>query len=317
MDKKPTIATLKNDIDKLKTVFENDKGEKDTKINHILSVVEDLGTTLNSYSNGNVENGGEDSSVYGNRLDEIQDDIEQMKGVIKTEQLENQQLEKQIENKLKRIFEEELRKRDVMWQQKFDLMAHEVTKKIEGVKLSQNLQNSPPQTYNVKDGNKKLIIKFAPLSPHAQKPSRGSEHSAGIDLRSAYEYIVPAHGNKLIVTDWKVQYPEGYFGKICSRSGLSLNNHIEVGAGVVDADWTGSVNIVLNNLSDREFLVSPGDRVAQLVCTPYITPKIVYCQPSEILDTARGTNGFGSTFKYSFNSSFRIINIFNCQHIVN
>ncbi len=58
-----------------------------------------------------------------------------------------------------------------------------------------------------------LQIKFAALTEYAQKPKRGSEFSAGIDLRSAYEYLVPANGNKLIKTDWKIQYPDGYFGK--------------------------------------------------------------------------------------------------------
>ncbi len=94
-----------------------------------------------------------------------------------------------------------------------------------------------------------------------KKPKRGSEFSAGIDLRSAYEYLVPANGNKLIKTDWKIQYPDGYFGKICSRSGLSLNHNLEVGAGIVDAS---NFCVILNNLSTRDYYVAAGDVIAEL-----------------------------------------------------
>lgn len=150
--------------------------------------------------------------------------------------------------------------------------------------------------FNKMNGKKdKLEIKFAPLSKNAQPPLRGSKYSAGIDLRSAYSYIVPANGNKLIKTDWKIQYPSGYFGRILSRSGLSVNHHIEAGAGVCDEDYTGNTGVILNNLSDQDFRVQPGDRVAQLVCLPYITPEIVYCNETKIHDTERGASGFGST----------------------
>lgn len=60
-------------------------------------------------------------------------------------------------------------------------------------------------------------------------------------------------------------------------------------------NWRDGVSVVLNNLSPRDFHVAPGDRIAQLVCTPYITPEIIFCKPSDIPDTVRGKNGFGST----------------------
>jgi dUTP pyrophosphatase len=271
-DKKPTIGLLKNEIDKLKINFEeqlknfeNEKQEKNTKIDYILSVVENLGSSLSAYSN-------------------LDDDDEQEKTELK------EIIEKQINDHLKSyktVLDEELKKKETTWQQKYDIEIHRLTRQIDDLKIS-----VPPTSFNPK---KPLIIKFAPLSSFAQKPMRGSEFSAGIDLRSAYEYTVPANGNKLIKTDWKIEYPDGYFGKICSRSGLSLNHSIETGAGVIDADWSGGVSVVLNNLSGRDFHVSPGDRIAQLVCTPYITPDIIYCNPDDIVDTVRANNGFGST----------------------
>lgn len=328
MDKKPTISILKTELEKLKFSFENDKKEKDETIGRILTVIEDLGTTLNTYGKTVDEENGESgygdhhadedrwnsAGIYAdmeekmmNKIEiEIQKrlDIERVKN-----DLANAVFEKKIESQSEHIknLENELRRKDAEWQQKHDLMTHELTRKITDVKLGnpqtlqvQSVTGHSPTTMDVIQSNgyekkEELVIKFAPLTEFAQKPMRGSEHAAGIDLRSAYEYMVPAHGNKLIKTDWKIEYPEGYFGKICSRSGLSLNHNIETGAGIVDADWRSGVSVVLNNLSGRDFYVAPGDRIAQLVCTPYITPTIKFCNSNDIPDTVRGSGGFGST----------------------
>lgn len=283
MDKKPTIAILKNEIDKLKSSFETEKDEKDIKINNILSVVEGLSKSLSLYIEDNDKETNEEvnTEIDKNNLEDKVNCLEQDVLYLKNE----------------------LKKKDADWQQKLDLIVHQFTKQYDSLKslssvylretsVSQ-LQNNPVQNNPLPTPI--LQIKFAALTEYAQKPKRGSEFSAGIDLRSAYEYLVPANGNKLIKTDWKIQYPDGYFGKICSRSGLSLNHNLEVGAGIIDSDWRDGVSVVLNNLSPRDFHVAPGDRIAQLVCTPYITPEIVFCHPSDIPDTVRGTNGFGST----------------------
>jgi dUTP pyrophosphatase len=321
MDKKPTISVLKAELDKLKFSFENDKKEKDETIGRILTVIEDLGVTLNTYGKTDVENG---ESGYGDVTNEdrwsadleekmmtkIEAEIERRWDI---ERVKND-LEKKIQSEhikhledLQSKLENELKRKDAEWQQKYDLMTHELHKIGEIGDQSSSLidesriyreNNGKRETMDVVVQNKKdeeLIIKFAPLTEFAQKPLRGSEHDAGIDLRSAYEYMVPARGNKLIKTDWKIEFPEGYFGKICSRSGLSLNHNIETGAGVVDFGYRGGVNVVLNNLSGKDFYVAPGDRIAQLVCTPYITPSIKFCNPGDIPDTVRGSGGFGST----------------------
>src|SRR3981189_722558 len=181
MDKKPTVTTLKNEIDKLKSSFENDKEEKDTKINQILYVVDNLGTST-------VQDSTHKNQEYADKIGKIENDLQQVKA------------------RFKSILDEELKKRDADWQQKYDLMVHEMTKRIDEVV---KLTSVTPMSFDIIP-KRRLTIKFAPLSSFAQKPSRGSEHSAGIDLRSAYEYIVPARGNKLIVTDWKIEYPEGF-----------------------------------------------------------------------------------------------------------
>jgi dUTP diphosphatase len=323
--KKPTLAVLKSEIDKLKISFENEKKEKDTKLNQILTVVQDLGTSLNSYSTvdigdiGDVEGGIVRTNVNIEEMEKyvqkyVEHQMNEMKNNLETHFKASFVSLRENFTAVKADLEEELKKKDAAWQQKYDIMFHNLTRNIEDMKLSRytNVTPQPPNTPNtpntpnapnapnapsppLSSSSKEHVIKFAPLSEFARKPMRGSEHSAGIDLRSAYEYTVPANGNKLIKTDWKNEYPKGYFGKICSRSGLSLNHNIEVGAGIVDADYSGPVNVVLNNHSGRDFHVAPGDKIAQLICTPYITPTIVFCNAKDISDSGRGENGFGST----------------------
>lgn len=87
--------------------------------------------------------------------------------------------------------------------------------------------------------------------------------------------------------------PEGTYGRIAPRSGLAWKHSIDVGAGVIDADYRGNVGVILFNFSDKDFEVKKGDRIAQL-----ILEKISYCdivETSDLDDTSRGEGGFGST----------------------
>ena len=78
------------------------------------------------------------------------------------------------------------------------------------------------------------------------------------------------------------------------RSGLAAKKHIDVGAGVVDADYRGNVGVILFNFSDEDFAVSPGDRVAQMILEK-IDMGATAVETEELPDTARGDGGFGST----------------------
>ena len=77
------------------------------------------------------------------------------------------------------------------------------------------------------------------------------------------------------------------------RSGLAVKKHIDVGAGVVDADYRGNVGVVLFNFSDEDFPVAPGDRVAQLILEKIDMASVE--EVEDLPDTARGAGGFGST----------------------
>ena len=137
------------------------------------------------------------------------------------------------------------------------------------------------------------VLKFMKLSENAYTPSKGSSRAAGYDLKSAYNYIIPASGKVIVKTDIRIRVPEGTYGRIAPRSGLAAKHHIDVGAGVVDEDYTGNVGVVLFNHGVEEFSIAKGDRIAQLICEKIKYPALEECECIE--DTERGSRGFGST----------------------
>lgn len=134
---------------------------------------------------------------------------------------------------------------------------------------------------------------FKRLTEYAFPPQRSSESAAGFDLRSAYDYVVPKFDRKLIKTDIAIELPIQCYGRIAPRSGLALHNFIDVGAGVIDRDYTGNVCVLLFNHSNQDFVVKRGDRIAQLICEVILYPDL--CELSTIRESVRGSNGFGSS----------------------
>ncbi|XP_047482115.1 deoxyuridine 5'-triphosphate nucleotidohydrolase-like, partial [Penaeus chinensis] len=142
-------------------------------------------------------------------------------------------------------------------------------------------------------GELKTVLRFKKLTEHAFTPSKGSKFAAGFDLCSAYDLVIPSLGKALIKTDIQVELPEGCYGRIAPRSGLSWKHHLDVGAGVIDRDYRGNVGVVLFNHAKTDYEVKKGDRVAQLICEKIIYPEIEEVQ--ELMETERGEGGFGST----------------------
>lgn len=139
------------------------------------------------------------------------------------------------------------------------------------------------------------VLYFKKMSDRATTPSRGSELAAGYDLYSAENVIIPKQGKALVKTDIAIALPEGCYGRVAPRSSLSWKHHIDVGAGVVDRDYRGNVGVVLFNLSQQDYKVQQGDRIAQLIVERISLPPLV--EVEELNDTARGTAGYGSTGK--------------------
>lgn len=138
-----------------------------------------------------------------------------------------------------------------------------------------------------------LFFRVKKLSDNAVLPSRGSPLSAGYDLSSATEMKVPARGKALVPTDLSIAVPEGTYARIAPRSGLTWKHSIDVGAGVIDADYRGPVGVILFNHCDVDFEVKIGDRIAQLIIEKIIVPEVE--EVDDLDSTVRGSGGFGST----------------------
>jgi deoxyuridine 5'-triphosphate nucleotidohydrolase len=103
------------------------------------------------------------------------------------------------------------------------------------------------------------------LSENAIIPTRGSPNAAGFDLSSAEDTVVQAGRVGIVKTDLSIACPGGTYARIAPRSGLAVKKFIDVGAGVVDADYRGPIGVVLFNFGADDFIVEKGDRIAQLI----------------------------------------------------
>lgn len=121
-------------------------------------------------------------------------------------------------------------------------------------------------------------LRFAKLSLNATSPIKASEHAAGYDLFSAYDYIVPPSGKVLALTDIQIAVPDGCYGRVAPRSGLAHKHFIDVGAGVIDRDYRGNVGVILFNFNTEPFIVKKGDRIAQLICEKIEYPELEECE---------------------------------------
>ena len=137
------------------------------------------------------------------------------------------------------------------------------------------------------------ILRVVRLSDQASLPVRGSSEAAGLDLSSAIETVILPGARACVPTDLQLGIPSGCYGRIAPRSGLALKFGIDVGAGVIDADYRGNVGVLLFNFGESAFCVKPGDRIAQLVLERIHYAEVA--EVSEISFTERGESGFGST----------------------
>lgn len=131
------------------------------------------------------------------------------------------------------------------------------------------------------------------LSEYATLPTKGSSLAAGYDLYAAADYTVKARGKEMVRTDLSILLPSGTYGRVAPRSGLAWKHSIDVGAGVIDEDYRGPLNVILFNFGDLDFEIKRGDRVAQLICEKIQQTYLVEVGDLDITD--RGDKGFGST----------------------
>ena len=146
---------------------------------------------------------------------------------------------------------------------------------------------------SVKKSRNVEVLKVKKLSERAQLPKKGSVLAAGFDLCSACDMVVEAGNKAMVPTDLSIAVPSGTYGRVAPRSGLAVKNFIDVGAGVIDEDYRGPVNVVLFNFSKTDFQIKQGDRIAQLVLEKIAQAEVAECENLD--ETERGEGGFGST----------------------
>lgn len=128
-------------------------------------------------------------------------------------------------------------------------------------------------------------------------PSYESDHASGMDLRARVEspVVLKPFQRSLVPTGIAVSIPVGYEAQVRPRSGLAIKSGVTLlnSPGTIDADYRGEVKVILINLGDEDFVISKGDRIAQM-----IIQQVVRCRWEEVEsldDTARGDGGFGHT----------------------
>ena len=165
-------------------------------------------------------------------------------------------------------------------------------------------------------------IKFKKLHPDAIIPTRANPTDAGLDIYALEDIIIPPTesvrsatfkkllnnpdkpyvleryrfikiGQAKIPTGLAVEIPQGYYGKVASRSGLAFKSGIVAFDGTIDSSYRGEIGVLLYNTTDKPYQVRKGDRIAQLIILPcaLLDPVEVF----ELSESDRGTNGFGSS----------------------
>ena len=147
--------------------------------------------------------------------------------------------------------------------------------------------------------NNKIEIKITkqPSAHDLPLPQYATTQSAGMDLMANITDPIKLEKGerKLIPTGLAIQLPVGYEAQIRPRSGLALKNGVTVlnTPGTIDADYRGEIMIILINLSDQDFIIERGMRIAQMIIAPFIHAELILVDTLE--DSARGSGGFGST----------------------
>ena len=145
-----------------------------------------------------------------------------------------------------------------------------------------------------------MEIKIKRLTETAKLPTRGSEYAAGYDLYADLkeDLVVKPHETVKVGTGLAMDIPTGYFGAIFARSGLATKEGLRPAncVGVCDSDYRGEYIVALHNDSNEDRVITPMERIAQVVVMPFLSCE--FTEVEELEDTERGAGGFGSTGKH-------------------
>lgn len=142
-------------------------------------------------------------------------------------------------------------------------------------------------------------VRVKKLHPNAKLPTYGSPEAAGADLYACLAEAVTIQPGEVywVPTGIALEVPKGCAGLVYARSSMGVKRGLAPAnkVGVVDSDYRGEIKVVLLNHSNQPQTLEPGERVAQFVITPVLTP--AYEEAEDLSDTSRGIGGFGSTGK--------------------
>lgn len=132
---------------------------------------------------------------------------------------------------------------------------------------------------------------------HHPLPTYQTKHSAGMDLRANLDapLTLKPLQRALVPTGLFIELPEGHEAQIRPRSGLAFKHGISIvnSPGTIDADYRGEIKVLLINLSDKDFVIENGERIAQMVVSKY--ERVNWNEAEALTDTERGAGGYGST----------------------
>jgi len=141
-----------------------------------------------------------------------------------------------------------------------------------------------------------MKIKVVNKSKHVL-PSYETIASSGLDIRANIDKPIKLKSLErvLVKTGLFIEIPVGYECQVRSRSGLALKKGISVlnAPGTIDADYRGEIGVILINLSEKDFVIEDGERIAQLVFAE--VKQVIWEEVIQLTDTIRGAGGFGST----------------------
>ncbi len=144
----------------------------------------------------------------------------------------------------------------------------------------------------------KYDVKIKKLRDGATMPTYGSQYAAGADLYACIDsdaLTFEPHETKFVPTGISAEIPEGFAGLIYARSSVACKRSLAPAnkVGVIDSDYRGEIMVALHNHSLDKQEIANGERIAQLVITPYVTANFI--EADELDETSRGDGGFGST----------------------
>jgi dUTP pyrophosphatase len=140
-----------------------------------------------------------------------------------------------------------------------------------------------------------LKIYCKTLSESARLPKYGRDGDAGLDLYANQSVVLDPNSRQLIKTGIVMAIPKGYVGLIWDRGGMAVKHGITTVAGVVDSNYRGEVGVVLLNTTSEPYMITAGDRIAQMLIQPVVTA--VLDQVEELDETNRGAGAYGSSGK--------------------